>query len=330
MKDGYMESKSHSLHLVAEDQRAFVAQLIDEAPTQEIVANAAFFTAFRDNTKEIIAQLVPPQSNGERVVLDDYREDVSVLVYYPKNNAKKAQYSCLYYIHGGGHISGFAAMYDATLQNKADTLDVIVVAIDYRLSPEHPYPSSLLDSFAGFEWVIKNSSTLNINPNKVSIMGESAGGGLTAALNLYIRDQSAYKVKSQILIYPMLDCETSYQAKNLANVYCGEFIWTHPLNKIAWKALLGNHDLTQDADQGYYSPALAKNLKNLPETYIVVGSLDLFFSESLVYADRLVKSGVSVKLEVIAGAIHLFDLIESETADHFNQQLNITLKKLVD
>lgn len=143
---------------------------------------------------------------GKRV---DVEENVSVLVYRPHRSAIGSPLPVIYYIHGGGYVSGSADLYDNEHQQKANALDCVVVAVEYRLAPESPYPTPLEDCAAGISWVHDNARDLAIDATRITVMGESAGGGLSAALCLHLRDKSAICPKNQILLFPMLDYKTS-------------------------------------------------------------------------------------------------------------------------
>ncbi|ULA63878.1 MAG: Abhydrolase3 domain-containing protein [Nitrospira sp.] len=254
---------------------------------------------------------------GKRVSVN---EDVSLLIYSPKESRKTTRLPAIYYIHGGGYVSGSADLYDNEHQEKATKLQCIVVAIEYRLAPEHPHPTPLNDCVAGISWVHNKAEELGIDQARITVMGESAGGGLSASLCHYLRDTSPIQPKNQVLMFPMLDYKTPANPAVSSNTYVGEYVWTHELNHFGWTYLLGGTKIT-DIDIQYYSPAHAPSFARLPNTYIAVGSLDLLFEESLEYAKNLSRAGVPISMEVVAGAVHGFNFIPSETARKFNERL---------
>jgi acetyl esterase/lipase len=128
---------------------------------------------------------------------------VSVRVYSPPDAGSHRP--CLYWIHGGGYIMGSALTVDARLNWWVESLVCVVVAVEYRLAPENPYPIPLEDCYAGLEWTAANADRLGIDPARIVIAGASAGGGLAAAVALTARDRSGPSLAHQVLIYPMLD-----------------------------------------------------------------------------------------------------------------------------
>ena len=200
----------------------------------------------------------------------------------------------LLWIHGGGYVIGSAAQDDALCRRFAATLGVTVASVDYRLAPQHPYPSGLEDCYAALGWL---AGLPSVDPARVAIGGASAGGGLAAALALLARDRAEIPVAAQLLGYPMLDDRTVGPHLD----HPGHRLWTQDSNGFGWSAYLG------DADRQEAVPARREDLSGLPTAWIGVGSLDLFHDEDLAYAERLRDAGVPCEVEVIAGAFHGFD-----------------------
>ncbi|NJM41723.1 MAG: alpha/beta hydrolase [Anaerolineae bacterium] len=126
--------------------------------------------------------------------------DVLVRVYRPKNTKRVGP--AIYYIHGGGMVLGSINESDVNCQTLAREVGCVVVAVEYRLAPEHPYPAPLEDCYAGLQWLVTNAAKLKVDPNRIAIMGASAGGGLAAGLGLLVRDRKEISVAYQVLIYP--------------------------------------------------------------------------------------------------------------------------------
>ncbi|WP_437419260.1 alpha/beta hydrolase [Stutzerimonas chloritidismutans] len=230
----------------------------------------------------------------------------------------------IYYIHGGGFVLGKPEMADDQLADLAQVLGAWVVAVDYRLAPEHPFPAPLEDCFAGLEWLIEQAESLGIDPQRVTLMGHSAGGGLAAALALLARDSGLPALAGQLLVYPMLDCRTGTPAAPRDNPTTGGFAWTAEANRFCWRCLQGQQAL-DEYTLGYLSPALATNLAGLPPTFIAVGALDLFFEENLDYARRLSGSGVAIELHVYPNVTHMFDLSPSSQTTRCKEAINQAL-----
>ncbi len=232
--------------------------------------------------------------------------DVRLYVYTPPG--PKTARPALFHLHGGGFILGDAAMMTPLSQGRAKAFDCVVVSVDYRLAPETPYPGPVEDCYAGLKWVAEHAAELGIDPARIVVGGESAGGGLAAALCLLARERGGPAVAMQFLIYPMLDHRTATPADVHANPNAGEFAWTHGANRFGWSAMLGGIDPAGEVP-ATCSPARAASLAGLPPTFIGVGALDLFVDEDIDYAARLGRDGVPIELHVYPGAFHAFDVV---------------------
>jgi acetyl esterase/lipase len=186
--------------------------------------------------------------------------------------------------------------------------DCVVVAVDYRLAPETPFPGPQEDNYGALLWLAQHAGELGVDPNRIVVMGESAGGGLAASLALMARDRGGPKLAGQVLIYPMLVYRTGGPDDPYRNRHTGEFIWTREKNQFGWSALRGTYDPTDDR-KAWFSPALAKDLSGLPPAFLSTGALDLFLDEDLDFARRMIDCGVPTELHVYPGAIHAFDMI---------------------
>jgi acetyl esterase/lipase len=209
------------------------------------------------------------------------------------------------HIHGGGYVCGKAADEEPTHRRWTAALGCVVVSVDYRLAPETTFPGNIEDCYAALAWLYESAPELHIDLNRIGVMGESAGGGLAAALALLARDRGEYKLAFEHLIYPMLDDRTCVVRE--PHPFAGEYIWTPAHNWMGWSALLG----AQPGSKGispYAAAARAENLAGLPPTFIATAALDLFVEENLEYARRLLRAGVAVELHVYPGGFHGFDL----------------------
>ena len=227
----------------------------------------------------------------------------------------------LLHIHGGGMILGSAKGMMHGPADYAAKLGIPIASVEYRLAPEHPFPAPQEDCLAGLTWLADNAAVLGIDPARIGVIGESAGGGLAAAVAQMARDFGHPAVAAQFLVFPMLDHRTGGPDCQWRNRTTGEFIWTRDSNRFGWEALRGGYD-ADDARKGWFSPTLAENLAGLPPCWIGVGSLDLFLDENLDYARRLTGAGVAVELHSYPGAIHAFPTVaESALAKAFARDL---------
>lgn len=233
-------------------------------------------------------------------------EDLRLCLYRPAAGAPGGNFAVILYIHGGGFVLGCPEMADDYLANLAEALQAIIVAVDYRLAPEHPFPIPLEDCYTALGWVFAHRQTLNIDADNVIVMGHSAGAGLAAALAIVARNRGEYSIASQVLVYPMLDYRSGSPASPHQNSTTGVIGWPAQANQFCWRCLRADHAL-DDQQLGWFSPALQDDLGDLPPTFLAVGALDLFLEEDVAFALRLSRAGVAVELHVYPGAPHMFD-----------------------
>jgi triacylglycerol lipase len=228
--------------------------------------------------------------------------DIELRVYRQRDLATSA--GCILHIHGGGFLRGAAASLEPADRNLSSELKCVVASVDYRLAPETGYPGNLQDCYDALRWLFSRADELGIDRERIGVMGESAGGGLAAALTLLVRDRGELRLAFQHLHSPMLDDRTCVSED--PNPYAGEFVWTRQNNLFGWSSLLGRAP-GSDGVSPYAAPARAATLEGLPTAFISIGALDLFVDENLRYVQRLLHAGVPTELHVHAGCFHGFD-----------------------
>jgi acetyl esterase/lipase len=233
--------------------------------------------------------------------------DVRVLVYTPRDAT--GPLAGFLHIHGGGYIMGQPEMTDARNRLLAREIGCVVVSVAYRLAPETAFPGAVEDCYAALRWLHGEAAALGVDIGRIAIGGESAGGGLTAALALLARDRGEVPLAFQLLIYPMLDDRTGTTVEPSPMV--GEFGWNRGSNRYGWASLLGREPGGKDVSP-YAAGARAEDLAGLPPAYIAVGTLDLFLEENIEYARRLMRAGVPTELHVYPGAYHGFQGVAPE------------------
>jgi acetyl esterase/lipase len=210
----------------------------------------------------------------------------------------------IYNTHGGGMVAGNVRTTElASELSRAEVLQFAVVAVEYRLAPEHPDPTPVEDCYAGLTWLAENAVDLGLDPDRIIISGNSAGGGLAAGVSLLARDRGGPRLLGQMLQCPMLDdrCETP-SAIQLDRVG----LWDGASNKTGWTALLGDRRGT-DSVSCYAAPARATDLSGLPPAFIDVGSVEALRDDAMAYANRIWLAGGQAELHVWSGAFHSFD-----------------------
>lgn len=208
------------------------------------------------------------------------------------------------WIHGGGYVMGRAKQDDALCARFAKRLGVTVVSVDYRLAPELPFPGPLEDCFAAYDFVHREAASLGVDPARLVIAGQSAGGGLAAALTLLVHDRQRPAPKLQLLAYPMLDDRTVTREVDGRH----HRLWDAKSNRYGWAAYLGRAGGSEGVSD-HAAPARRSDLRGLPPAWIGVGTCDLFHDEDLAYAAQLRAAGVPTTLEVVEGAFHAFDAV---------------------
>ncbi len=236
--------------------------------------------------------------------------------------------AALFWIHGGGMIIGQASQDDQWCATTAQRLGIVVVSVDYRLAPEYPFPAPLDDCWAGWHWLQQHAATLGVDPARVVLSGESAGGGLAASLAQRLLDADQAPPIAQLLFCPMLDDRTTTD-QGLSSIE--HFVWNNRKNLIGWQAYLGQKPGI-GAMPAYAVAARREDLRGLPPTWIGVGDIDLFYEENRRYVERLHAADVAVSFEVVAGGPHGFQnwAFNSGIAQAFINQAHTWLQQWLE
>jgi acetyl esterase/lipase len=217
------------------------------------------------------------------------------------------------YVHGGGMIFAMddvGAVYDSVVREYVAASGVPALTVDYRVAPEHPDPTPVEDCYAALQWLVSRAEALGVDPARVAVCGDSAGGGLAAGVTLAARDRGGPAIALQMLIYPMLDDRNTQPDPQLPAEL---LVWTYDDNVTGWSALLGDRAGGDDVSV-YAAPARATDLTGLPPTYIDTGDLDIFRDEDITFARRLSAAGVPTELHVHPGCPHGFETIVPDAA----------------
>ncbi|MET3769812.1 acetyl esterase/lipase [Marisediminicola sp. UYEF4] len=235
----------------------------------------------------------------------DGNESIVVRIYRPTDTTQLRP--AVVFFHGGAFVLGDLESEHPRCLRYAAEAGCVVISINYRLAPEHPFPSGVEDCYSGLLWVVEHANELNIDTSRVALAGSSAGGALAAATALIARDRNGPVVALQMLLYPVLD--DRMQSTSMST-FADTPVWDSRNNRAMWRQYLsGTANVTS-----YAAPARELTLEGLPSTYIMTAELDPLRDEAISYALRLLQAGVSVELHQIAGAYHGFDQLVADAA----------------
>ena len=258
-----------------------------------------------------------PQDQGETFTIDSPKPGAQLTIhYYRPDNAGQDVTPVVYYCHGGGYQMGSATMYGNVFREMANRLGATVFSVEYTLAtdPTHTYPIELMEAYAGLVYVHEHGDELHVDGNNIVIMGESAGGGLTARMALWNKDKGNVPVKGAVLIYPMLDYRTGGPDDLYNDDMTGEFVWSAEENVSGWHDLCHGQEIPAE-EMIYYSPAVAtpEQLHGFPTTFLIVGTLDLFVHEDVAFVEQLTLAGVEADSFVETGVPHSYDVMLTDS-----------------
>lgn len=232
--------------------------------------------------------------------------ELRVCVYSPP--APRQNAPGLLWIHGGGYSIGAPEQDEkAYIRRFIDWGAGLVVAPDYTKSVVKPYPAALQDCYAALRWLRDRGGEYGMRPDQVFIGGDSAGGGLTAALSLYARDKGDVPIAFQMPLYPMIDDRPT--ESNRGN---NAPLWNSRANDLGWRLYLG--ELYGKPDLPCYAaPSRAVDYRGLPPTCTFVGDIEPFYDETVTYVENLKKSGVKTHFKIFGGCFHAFDMVCPKT-----------------
>ncbi|MET7354982.1 alpha/beta hydrolase [Streptomyces mirabilis] len=212
------------------------------------------------------------------------------------------------FFHGGGYIFGHIDLFDGPVSRYVSASGVPMLSVEYRRAPEHPFPTPVEDAYAALRWLHEHAGELGVDRGRIAVMGDSAGGGLAAALSILTRERGGPAIARQILLMPMLDDRTTTPDLHIEPY----LLWSYDDSRTAWPALLGDAAARPDVP-ATAAPARLEDATGLPPAYIEVGQLDAFRDEDLAYATKLSRAGVPVEFHLHPGVPHEFDSIAFTT-----------------
>jgi acetyl esterase/lipase len=247
-----------------------------------------------------------PDVRVENVLIPsgDGRASIRLRIYRPKEQSN-SPVPAMVWTHGGGYVQGIPEMADLSCVQYVRRAGIAVISVDYRYAPEHPCPTGLEDTYCALKWIVSNAHHLNIDSSRIGVGGESAGGGLAAALAQLAADRKEITLVFQLLVYPMIDDRTCLRTDFRSTEH---LLWDMASNRFGWASYLKASPGAQNVP-AYAVPARRDDLSGLPPAWIGVGTVDLFHDEDLAYAKKLNDCGVECLLHIVPGAFHGFDAL---------------------
>ena len=277
--------------------------------------------------REMIAGLpLQPVPDGltivDRTVPGVDGNEIPVRIYSSPRDRDGTAAPAVLHLHGGGFVVGDLDTEHAGAVAMADGLGAVVVSVDYRLAPEHPFPAPLEDCYSALCWLAGDAEALGVDPGRIAVSGQSAGGGLAAGLALLARDRGGPAPCFQMLGIPELDDRLTTPSMV---AFTDTPLWNRPAAERSWRYYLG--DAAGAATSPYAAPARAEDLAGLPPAYVSTSEYDPLRDEGITYALRLLQAGVSVELHQYAGTFHGSTLVPAAVSRRQQAELLDVLRR---
>ena len=282
--------------------RAFLRQVAEAGlpSIQELTPEAAreqFEAGMRARLEVFPA---PPVASVENRTIPGPAGAIPVRVYRDSDGAGAARPG-LAWFHGGGHVIGSLDTHDAMARHLCREAGCVVVSVDYRMGPEHPFPAAVDDCVAAVRWLAEHGREIGADPGRIAVGGDSAGGNLATVAALTARDDGGPALRHQLLVYPVTD----YRCRGPSYERYARGYGTLEAESMRWfqRHYLGGPD---GADDWRASPLLAADLSGLPPALVITAECDVLRDEGVAYAERLAESGTPCEHAPFPGMIHGF------------------------
>jgi acetyl esterase len=232
------------------------------------------------------------------IVIRGYKSDITLRLYKPEG---RLPFPILLFFHGGGWVFGNLKAYESLCSQVVNLSSCAVISVDYNLTPEHKFPEPVEDCYCALIWTLKNSNKYGLEPSRLIVCGDSAGGNISAVITHMARDRGVSSIGYQVLIYPVVDLSNlNYESFKLFGT--GNLLNTEDM-PWAIEQYLNSED---ECFNPYVSPILAKDFSNLPPAYIITAGYDILRDEGHAYAAKLEKAGVPVTVRCYKEFTHGF------------------------
>lgn len=283
--------------------RAVLGELGGDEPDRAAPGFVAQARQVYEQSRIRLSGAVPAVAGCEDLQVPAAVGTVPARCYRPQGSAPGRPLPVIVFFHGGGWVLGGLASHDTVCRHLANAAEAAVVALDYRLAPENPFPAAVEDALAAVRWVRRSGASLGLDPSRLALAGDSAGGNLVAVTTLQMRDCGDAPVAMQVLIYPALDFSLATPSHHaLAEGY-----WLTRATMLWVRSLYLRGE--QDVADWRASPLRAPSFARLPPAYVITAGFDPLRDEGLAYAAALEAAGVSVSSECFEGMIHGFLLM---------------------
>jgi acetyl esterase/lipase len=309
-------------------ERAYDPEIAPMVPLLPTVSDWSDMPAVRRGMAEMFASMAaqgPKAPAGvtwedRRIPGPDGAPEVAVRLYRPPGNAET--HPGVIYIHGGGFCVGSVETEHVGAASTCAKAEAVVASVEYRLAPEHPFPAGLEDCYAALRWMNDDATALGVDPDRIGVIGQSAGGGLAAGLALLARDRGGPALCYQVLGIPELDDRLETPSMRQ---FTDTPLWNRPNAIMSWRHYLGD---SPGEVSPYAAPARAQDLTGLPPAYISTMEFDPLRDEGIVYAMRLLEHGVSVELHQFPGTFHGSALVvNAEVSKRSTHEMSDALKR---
>lgn len=286
---------------MADEPDPEIRALLDGMDEQGVFSfHALSVNGARQYLEELFTSDADPTEVGRvrDLLADGPAGDLPVRVYEPDEG--EGPYPGLVWFHGGGFVLGNLDSVDPSCRALCNATGRVVVSVNYRHAPEHPFPAAPEDCYAATEWAIEHADSLGIDPDSVAVGGPSAGGALAAVVPLMARDRGGPIIERQVLVYPVTNCAEHFESYETNGegyfLTAADMEWFH------------DHYLDRDIDayHPYAYPLEARDLSGLPPATVITAGFDPLRDEGIAYADRLEDAGVPTDHHHYEGMIHGF------------------------
>ena len=230
--------------------------------------------------------------------------EIGLRVYTPRPGSADRPFPIVVHLHGAGFVAGDLDTHDSIARFHCHHADAVVIAVDYRLAPEHPFPAAVDDAYAAVEWAVEHARELHGDARRIAVLGDSAGGNLAAVVCQLAKARNGPRIAFQALVYPVVDFRPGATYPSLAQFGGGDFFLSNRDMEFFRSCYLD--DVQRQASEPRASPLLGGDLAGLPPALVVTAGCDPLRDEGKAYADRLAAAGVPVEYRCFESTIHAF------------------------